>query len=164
MLTAEIEPAIQGVGETHMSKAEEYESRENKAHLFQDSADPFAIVAGTGHRASVSATAGPAAAAARRRSSAVAPDHAAAAAAATHSHGHHSGYDHEPLAPIESRHDDAVRPSHEAPGYGTTTTTTTTTQTSTHVGSGNTATNGGHTMFYEQATKDLDSVAPHERA
>lgn len=150
-----------------MSRAEEFESRENKAHLFQDSHDPFQVVAGTGHRASVSAQAGPVAAAARRRSSAVAPDHTAAAAAATESYGHghgHSGYSHEPLAPIQSRRedDDIVRPSNEYPG-GTTTTTTTTTHTTTGLAGGNTAANNGHSLFYDQATKDLDGVAPDQR-
>lgn len=155
---------IEGVGETGMSKAEEFQYREDKAHLFQESGDPFAVVMGTGHRGSVSAQAGPAAAEARRRSSAVAPDHTHAARQATQAHGHHSGYDTHGsgLAPIESRPDEATR-STDFPS--TTTTTTTTTQTSTSVhGPTSSTTNGGHTHFYEEATKDLDSVAPHERA
>lgn len=167
MLTQISEEGIIGVGDTGLSKAEEFQYREDKARLFQDSGDPFAIVAGTGHRGSVSAATGPGALetaqTARRRSSAVAPDHSHAAAAATQAHGHHSGYGQgETLAPIESRTEDVVRPSHELPS--TTTTTTTQTTTSVRGPTTTTAVNGGHTHFYEEATKDLDSVAPHERA
>lgn len=167
LLTHATESSIIGVGETNLSPAEQYQYREDKAALFQDSRDPFAIVAGTGHRPSVSAETGPgaldAAQTARRRSSAVAPDHMQAAHQATRTHGHHSGYGDQgtTLAPIESRTDDVVRPSSDYPS--TTTTTTTTTQTSTGVrGPTTTTTNGGHTHFYEEATRDLDGVGPHD--
>lgn len=180
-----------------MSRAEEFETRENKASLFDLSSDPFAQVTGTGHRASISAGAAPvAAAAARRRSSAVAPDlhHA--------EHQHHSGYEGNNLQPIQSRMDDEITPStdghsgttgttgtypttaftHTGP---TTTTTTTTTSglnpaTSTSINpvsssldpaqdvkvrdeSGHHVGTTGHTAFYDQATRDLDNIGPHDK-
>lgn len=146
-----------------MTRAEEFEVRENKASLFDLSSDPFAQITGSGHRASVSGMAGPAAAAAaRRRSSAVAPHHAHDET----QHHHHSGYDgDQKLAPVESRTepaptaratDDEIRPSTEVPPHNTTTTTT-----GVH-SSPNNAVNTGHTNFYDEATRDLDSVAPHE--
>lgn len=181
-----------------MTKAEEFEVRENKASLFDLSSDPFAQITGTGHRASVSGMAGPAAAAAaRRRSSAVAPDlhHT------QNEHHHHSGYEGNNLQPIQSRTDaDEIRPSTEAPSSSsgayptnafttttgpTTTTTTTTTSglnpaTSTSINpvksslnpaqdvkvrddSGHHVGTTGHTAFYDQATRDLDNIGPHDR-
>lgn len=87
---------IQGLGETGLTLAEEFEVRERKQSLFQLSSDPFDIVAGR-HRQSVSGIAsGASAAATRRRSSAIAPDAHAAMAS-------HSGYQGDKLAPIESK-------------------------------------------------------------
>lgn len=140
----DVEPQIDGVGDTQMTRAEEFETRENKASLFDLSSDPFQQLAGSGHRASVSGMAGPAAAAAaRRRSSAVAPDFTHPPES-QHPHHQHSGYDGDKLAPIESRADgDEIRPSTDNPSSGVTypttaftgptTTTTTTTTTSTTV-------------------------------
>lgn len=180
-----LEAQIVGVGDTNMTKAEEFETRENKAALFDLSSDPFQQLTGSGHRASVSGIAGPAAAqpaAARRRSSAVAPDHMQAAQEAHH----HSGYDGDnKLAPIASRVDDEIRPSTEEQHPTTTyttpaTTTTTTTTTSTHVNpssgavdpaanvavrdnTGHHVGETGHTAFYDAATRDLDNIGPHDR-
>lgn len=181
------EPQIAGVGETNLTKAEEFETRENKASLFDLSSDPFQQLTGSGHRASVSGIAAPAAAeAARRRSSAVAPDHMRAAQEAHQNHLH-SGYDGDKLAPIDSRADaDEISRSSDG-GYpsatthtGPTTTTTTTTTTSTSVNptsgavdpaanvqvrdeTGHHVGETGHTAFYDQATRDLDNIGPHDR-
>lgn len=193
---------IEGVGQTNMTAAEEFETRENKASLFEFSSDPFQQITGTGHRASVSGAAGPvAAAAARRRSSAVAPDHHHQPHG-HHEHQHHSGYEGNTLQTIQSRVDgDEIRPSTEGQTNGsggaypttafagttgpTTTTTTTTTisrglnpATSTSINpvtssidpaqdvrvrdnTGHQVGTTGHTAFYDEATKDLDSVGPH---
>lgn len=173
------EPQIAGVGETGYSKAEEFETRENKAALFDMSSDPFQQLTGRGHRGSIAAGAASGAAEARRRSSAVAPDHMGAARQATAAH-YHSGYDGDQnrLAPIPSRQDDDIQPSADSLNNGvgpsnglsgttgTTTTTTTTTTTSTGIagdGTGHHVGDTGHTIFYDQATKDLNNVAPHER-
>lgn len=169
------EEQIEGVGDTGYSKAEEYEVRENKQSLFDLSSDPFQQITGSGHRASVS---GPVvvggAADARRRSSAVAPH-----TMHEESH-HHSGYDGDKLAPIESRADgDEIRPSTEGTHptttlNGPTTTTTTTTTTSVHPSShvevrdntGHHVGETGHTNFYDAATADMDrdNIGPHDRA
>ncbi|KAJ9652016.1 hypothetical protein H2198_008717 [Neophaeococcomyces mojaviensis] len=164
---------IIGIGESGMSRAEEFETRENKASLVNFSEDPFQQLSGRGHRASVSGpTVSAAAGEARRRSSAVAPDQALAARQATL---HHSGYDGgNTLGPIESRREeeDAITPSTSATGavnHGPTTTTS-------HVGGiGNNITSmpvavkdntgheigpTGHTTFYDAATREL---ASHER-
>lgn len=180
MTDRSLEPQIDGVGETHLSAAEEFETRENKASLFDLSGDPFQQLTGSGHRASVSGIAGAGAADARRRSSAVAPDHMHAAQQAHHQH---SGYDGEKLAPIESNVDgDEIRPSTDGAvthtGPTTTTTTTTTTSTSVHPASGAADPSNvqvrddtghrvgetGHTTFYDSATRDLDNIGPHDRA
>lgn len=150
---------IANVGETGYSKAEEYEQRERKQSLFQESSDPFQLISGKGHRQSVSGQAGPGAAYARRKSSALAPD---AMAAATNHHqtnapGAHSGYGGETLAPIDSRSDfpgtqtsNFVQPS--------TTTTTTTTTTSSH-----TTGNNQHGLYHDTVThEDPDSVGPRD--
>lgn len=143
-----------------MSRAEEFDTRENKAALFDESSDPFQLLSGRGHRASVSAAAAPVANDARRRSSAVAPD--AAAAVARTQYGHSSGYDgNEKLEPIQSHiEDNAIRPSTDAP----------TSVASTQVNNGlshqdptRTVGDSGHTTFYDAATRDLDDVAPHEK-
>lgn len=169
----ETEVQLEGVGDTQMSKAEEFEVRENKASMFDLSSDPFAQITGTGHRASVSGIAGPAAAAARRRSSAVAPD-----IEHTTPH-HHSGYDGDQrLGAIpDQTNGDEIRPSTEGPGGSAytapTTTTTTTTTTSTNVassatpahdGTGHVTGANGHTTFYDAATRDLDNVGPRGEA
>lgn len=167
-----------------MTKAEEYETRENKASLFDLSSDPFQVVTGSGHRASISGMAGPAAAAAaRRRSSAVAPDaHHPHHDGPEHAQTHHqrSGYDGDNnLTTIQSRVDrDEIRPSTDGPAATqtgpTTTTTTTTTTTSTAVNpasdvrvrdnSGHATGATGHTTFYDAATRDSENVGTHDKA
>lgn len=144
-----------------MSKAEDFEVRDRKQSVFDLSSDPFQQISGAGHRQSVSGPAVAGAADARRRSSAVAPD--AARATANAGHGHHSGYQGETLAPIQSRTDGA--PATETVGsasmnqyeYGT----------STGTGTGTTTTNNGvssgeHGLYHDIATNDPDSVAPNE--
>jgi len=178
MLMLCTETQIEGIGETGMSRAEEFEAHENKASLFDLSSDPFSQLSGQGHRASVS---GPGIAAvasdARRRSSAVAPDQAQAARQATLRTGYDGGNN---LAPIESRTEeevDAITPSTSASGAvnQVPVQTSTTTTTSTRVGNigskvssvppsmGNTTGHRigstGHTTFYDAATRDL---APDE--
>ena len=54
MLMLCTETQIEGIGETGMSRAEEFEAHENKASLFDLSSDPFSQLSGQGHRASVS--------------------------------------------------------------------------------------------------------------
>ncbi|KAK5090561.1 hypothetical protein LTS08_002531 [Lithohypha guttulata] len=145
---------IDGVGETGMSRAEEFDTRENKASLFDISNDPFQQLTGSGHRASVSGAAAPVAAAARRRSSAVAPD----AAAATAAHNHHtSGYSgSQGLETIPSRvEDNDIRPSTDVPP--TIPSSTLNSGTTHHTG------DTGHTIFYDRATIDTDNVAPGQR-
>ena len=144
-----------------MTPAEDYEVRERKQSMFQLSDDPFAQATGTGHRGSIAGIGGAHVIEAqkRRKSSAIGPDvHAAAQ--------HHSGYDGDKLAPIQSRIDGDGVTDHDitgngTAGYGTTSngpTTTTTTTTST-----TTTSNAGHANFYNQATHDdPDSVAPHD--
>jgi len=163
-----------------MSAAEAYERRDSKIAFADFSGDPFQELTGRGHRQSVSGMAGPAAAAhARRRSSAVAPD---TVVVAEH---HHSGYDGDSrLAPIQSRADDEITPSTSSPsGYeaandapqisstnaprvGPTATATSTTTTSTDLrhNTGHHIGETGHTTFYDAATRDLDNIAPDERA
>lgn len=94
--------------DTPLDPVERYENRERKLSMFQLTTDPFDEIAG--RRTSVVADS--ALGVGRRRSSAVAPD--AMHAATAH---HHSGFDGDRLAPIESRID--------APPTNTTTATTT---------------------------------------
>jgi len=79
---------------TNIDPVEKYENRERKLSMFTLTSDPFDEL--TGRRTSVVNDS--AVGVGRRRSSAVAPDHVASA-----TQGHHSGYDGEHLAPIESR-------------------------------------------------------------
>jgi hypothetical protein len=95
--------------DTPIDPMERYENRERKLSMFQLTDDPFDQLAG--RRTSVVNDS--ALGVGRRRSSAVAPDAMHAAAAQ-----HHSGYDGDQLAPIESRAD---------PVTTTSTTATTTT-------------------------------------
>lgn len=175
-LTQDAEVHLDGVGETGLSKAEEYEIRENKESMFDLSRDPFKEITGGGHRASVSGPAIAAAAGDARRKSSIAPDHAYAAQKAVQNSGYHGSN----LAPIESRKEDEITPSQSSHGGGSThngptTTTTTTTTTAIHnfpgtVGgsvpatvrdsSGHATGPTGHTQFYDSATRDL---APDER-
>lgn len=94
--------------DTPLDPVEKYENRERKLSMFKLTTDPFDELAG--RRTSVVNDS--ALGVGRRRSSAVAPD--AMHTATTH---HHSGFDGDRLAPIESRVD----------GPTTTTTTTATT-------------------------------------
>lgn len=138
---------IDGVGETQLSKAEEFETRENKASLFDLSSDPFQQLSGAGHRASVSGIAGiQAIVGERRRSSAIAPD--AAKAAAAH---HHSGYDGDAkLAPVESRVDeDQITPSTQSAVNGGS------------AGLSNNPVGTGQATYHDAATRD--DIAPHEK-
>jgi hypothetical protein len=96
--------------DTPLNPVEKYENRERKLSMFQLTTDPFDQIAG--RRTSVVNDS--ALGVGRRRSSAVAPD--ATHAATAH---HHSGFDGDQLAPIESRVD--------APTTTTTAATTTTT-------------------------------------
>jgi hypothetical protein len=82
--------------DTPLDPVERYENRERKLSMFQLTTDPFDEIAG--RRTSVVADS--ALGVGRRRSSAVAPD--AMHAATAH---HHSGFDGNRLAPIESRTD-----------------------------------------------------------
>jgi hypothetical protein len=133
---------IIGIGDTGGSKAEDFEVRERKQSMFQLSDDPFAQISGH-HRPSIAGQGAVelAAAAHRRKSSAIAPDHMPSTTQ------HHSGYDGDHLAPIESRvedgpgHEDDIRSS-EAEG----------------------STNG-HTKPHHQpadAWEDPDAVGPHD--
>ena len=167
-----------------MSPAETYEARDNKMAFADFSGDPFQEITGRGQRkSSVAGLSGHAAAAhERRRSSAVAPDAVIAAA------NHHSGYDGDDrLAPIQSRADDEITPTtSSASGYATTnqapqisstiipqgapttaTTTSTTTTSSSNTdfqdSTGHNVGATGHTTFYDEATRDFDSVAPDRR-
>jgi hypothetical protein len=146
-----------------MTPAEAYDVRERKQSLFQLSSDPFAIVAGTGHRQSISgAVTGASAAATRRRSSAVAPDHAGA-------HGHsHSGYDGgNKLETIVSKVDGApvAGSSHNGESSAASGQISVNNRDSIDPVGGN-GTTGEHTKFYDSVTTghhhDPDSVAPHE--
>ena len=136
-----------------MTPAEQYEVRERKQSLFQISDDPFAALAGSHRKSSiVPGEISAASQATRRRSSAVAPD--AVHAAAGH---HHSGYDGEKLAPIQS-----IPPiggvSSEAGGSSTAASDNALPD------SHATGTNG-HTAFYDQATGRLghdDDIGPHD--
>jgi len=134
---------IIGVGDTGGSKAEDFEVRERKQSMFQLSDDPFAQISGH-HRPSIAGQGAVefAAAAHRRKSSAIAPDH-------THSATqHHSGYDGDQLAPIESRvedgpgHEDDIRSSDVA------------------------SSTNGHTKPHHQKPadewQDPDAVGPHD--
>lgn len=143
-----------------MSRAEEFDTRENKAALFDESSDPFQLLSGRGHRASVSAAAAPVASDARRRSSAVAPD--AAIAVARAEHGHFSGYaGNEKLEPIQSHiEDNTIRPSTDAP---TSTASTQVNNGISHHDPTRVVGDTGHTAFYDAATRDLDNVAPDEK-
>lgn len=185
------ESSLVGVGETGMTRAEEFETRENKASLFDLSSDPFQQVLGKGHRASVGGPGAAAAAAqaARRRSSAAGPDGTGHDPDAKY----HSGYTGSNLTAIQSKADETAASSAAAGisqtnPFAPTTTTTTTTTTSTAPGMvGGTHTLGyqnvagdpaadvavrdktghhvgttGHTVFYDATTKDPDSVAPDE--
>lgn len=136
-----------------MSRAEEFDTRENKAALFDESSDPFQLLSGRGSRASISAAAAPVATDARRRSSAVAPD--AAAAVARTQHGHTSGYGGNDKLEIIPSHveDNTIRPSSDAP-------TSTASTEVTHSDPTRSVGDTGHTTFYDAATKDLDSVGP----
>jgi hypothetical protein len=82
--------------DTPLDPVERYENRERKLSMFQLTTDPFDEIAG--RRTSVVADS--ALGVGRRRSSAVAPD--AMHPATAH---HHSGFDGDRLAPIESRTD-----------------------------------------------------------
>lgn len=151
---------IADVGDTGYSKAEEYEQRERKQSMFQESSDPFQQFTAKGHRQSVSDQAGPGAAYARRKSSALAPDAMAAAAHHHENHqpGSHSGFASEPLAPIESRTEFPGTQTSNFTQPSTTTTTTTTTTTSS-----NTAGNNQHGLYHDTVThEDPDSVGPHD--
>jgi len=130
-----------GIGETGQTPAESFEVRERKQSIVNFSSDPFQLVSGQGHRASISAghVAGAAAAATRRRSSAAAPD------------WHHSGFDGaKKLEPIESRPElppvEGIGKMDEASSSAAAT-----------------GTNGGATTIsHPHVYDDPDSVAPHE--
>jgi len=94
--------------DTPLDPVERYENRERKLSMFQLTTDPFDQI--TGRRSSVVTDS--ALGVGRRRSSAVAPDAMHSATAR-----HHSGFDGDQLAPIESRPD-------AAPTKSTNTTTT----------------------------------------
>lgn len=137
-----------GIGETGQSEAESFEVRERKQSVVNFSSDPFQLLSGQGHRASVSAgpVAGAAAAATRRRSSAAAPDVTAA-----HTQ-HHSGYDGDnKLGPIESRTE--LPPVNAGPKFDEASSS-----------SAATGSNGvTHHAPVQWEYDDPDSVAPNER-
>jgi hypothetical protein len=140
-----------GIGETGQTEAEAFEVRERKQSIVNFSTDPFQLISGTGHRASVSAgpVSGAAAAATRRRSSAAAPDHMGSQGQ------YHSGYDGDSkLAPIQSR------PEHPPVNFGPKFDEA---SSSSATGSGTNGANGvTHNTHVQQEYDDPDSVAPHE--
>lgn len=139
-----------------MTRAEEFENRENKTSMFDLSSDPFKQVMGTGHRASVGGPGAAAAAAqaARRRSSAVGMDDGSHNPDAKY----HSGYTGSNLGPIQSKADETAASAAAAgitqtnPFAPTATTTTTTTTAATGAATG--AVGGTHTLGRQNVAGD----------